>query len=138
MWSSSNQLNPTPRLFERYQRCQADGKALVLNVGPDRAGRIPADQVAVLMEMKKLIAAGPARNTPAAQTNGTFMILAFREMGVDDIELAHKLGEMYVVIAPQRAALRFAAAAGGEGFAATTTFAQGNKLLASGQGLQYP
>jgi alpha-L-fucosidase len=64
MWSANGQLNSVQRLFEQYQQCQTDGKAFVLNVGPDRAGRIPADQAAALMEMKKLIAATPGGNAP--------------------------------------------------------------------------
>ena len=63
MWSPNAKLNPAQQLFNKYQRCQADGKAFVLNVGPDPSGNIPANQIAVLMQVKKLIA-----NPPAAQT----------------------------------------------------------------------
>jgi alpha-L-fucosidase len=70
MWSPNPRLNPAQQLFDRYQQCQAIEKAFVLNVAPDTTGRIPDDQVAVLTEMKKLIASGPAKSAQPAATNG--------------------------------------------------------------------
>jgi alpha-L-fucosidase len=69
MWSPTAQLNPARQLFNRYQQCQAAGKALVLNVGPLPSGNIPANQLAVLMEVKSLIANPP----PAQETTPTSM-----------------------------------------------------------------
>ena len=55
MWSFAARLKPAQSLVTGYQKSQAAGKAFVLNVGPDRTGRIPDDQMAVLMQVKKLI-----------------------------------------------------------------------------------
>jgi hypothetical protein len=55
MWTPNARLNPAQSLFKGYQRSQAAGKAFLLNVGPDTTGRIPNDQMAVLMQVKKLI-----------------------------------------------------------------------------------
>ena len=42
----------SPRPNAWHQRSQAAQKAFVLNLGPDRAGEIPKDQLAVLMRVK--------------------------------------------------------------------------------------
>ena len=55
MWTPIARLNQAQSLFKGYQRSQAAGKAFLLNVGPDTTGRIPNDQMAVLMQVKKLI-----------------------------------------------------------------------------------
>jgi RNA polymerase sigma factor (sigma-70 family) len=55
MWTPNARLNPAQSLVKRYQQSRAAGKAFVLNVGPDTTGRIPNDQLAVLMQVKKLI-----------------------------------------------------------------------------------
>ena len=55
MWSPGARLKPAQSLVRGYQQSQAAGKAFLLNVGPDRSGRIPDDQLAVLMQVKKLI-----------------------------------------------------------------------------------
>jgi hypothetical protein len=66
MWSANAKLNPAQKLLNAYQQAQAAGKAFVLNVGPDPSGNIPEDQIAVLKQLKDLIASSsPA--TPAAQ-----------------------------------------------------------------------
>lgn len=58
-WSPNAKLNPAQQLFNNYQQCQAAGKALLLSVGPDPSGNIPDDQIAVLTQMKNLIANPP-------------------------------------------------------------------------------
>jgi alpha-L-fucosidase len=69
MWSAASPLNPAPRLFNTYQQCQSAGKAFLLNVGPMPAGNIPDNQLAVLNELKDLIAHPPAPS-PAAGASG--------------------------------------------------------------------
>ena len=65
MWSPNASLNPVQQLFTAYQQSQSAGKAFVLNVGPGPSGNISANEIAVLMEMKSLIA-NPPPATPAA------------------------------------------------------------------------
>ena len=65
MWSANAPLNPAQQLFNTYQQSQSAGKAFVLNVGPMPSGNIPANEIAVLMQMKNLIA-NPPPATPAA------------------------------------------------------------------------
>ena len=71
MWSPNAKLNPAQPLFNKYQQCQTAGKAFVLNVGPDPSGNIPDNQIAVLMQVKKLIENPPpapsAAPAPAAK-----------------------------------------------------------------------
>jgi hypothetical protein len=67
MWSPDAKLNTAQQLFDKYQRCRAEGKAFVLNVGPNREGNIPADQIAVLTAMKNLIANPPPATAPAPE-----------------------------------------------------------------------
>jgi alpha-L-fucosidase len=55
-WAPNAQLKPAPILFSNYQQCQAAGKTFVLNVGPDLSGNIPNNQLAVLMQIKDMIA----------------------------------------------------------------------------------
>ena len=52
MWTPNARLNKAQSLSQHHQRSQAAKKAFVLNVGPDRAGEIPKDQLAVLMQVK--------------------------------------------------------------------------------------
>jgi len=59
MWSPNETLSPAPGLFKTYQQCRAAGKAFVLNVGPGPDGEIPANQIAVLRQLKELIANPP-------------------------------------------------------------------------------
>jgi hypothetical protein len=56
MWAPNAQLNPALKLFSDYQQCQAAGKAFELAVGPMPSGNIPANQLAVLMQIKDMIA----------------------------------------------------------------------------------
>ncbi|HEX7618751.1 MAG TPA: alpha-L-fucosidase, partial [Verrucomicrobiae bacterium] len=55
MWSPVAQLNQAQSLFKHYQQSQKAKKAFLLNVAPDQTGRIPEDQLAVLMQVKKLM-----------------------------------------------------------------------------------
>jgi alpha-L-fucosidase len=59
MWSPNGPLKPAQQLFNNYNQCQAAGKAFVLNVGPDTSGNIPGGQIAILMQVKSLIASSP-------------------------------------------------------------------------------
>jgi len=52
MWTPNARLNAAQSLSQHHQRSQAAGKAFVLNIGPDQAGEIPKDQLAVLMQVK--------------------------------------------------------------------------------------
>ena len=64
MWSLKSPLNPAPQLFHAYQQSQSAGKAFLLNVGPLPSGTIPDDQLAVLKQMKNLIANPPPPVVP--------------------------------------------------------------------------
>lgn len=64
MWAPNSRLNSAQDLFNAYNRAQAAGKAFLLNVGPDATGRVPPEQAAVLMELKKLIANGAVTAHP--------------------------------------------------------------------------
>ncbi len=65
MWRAGAKLNSAGQLIQRYNQSKMAGCSFMLNVAPDRTGRIPDDQIAVLMEMKNLIA-NPPPATPAA------------------------------------------------------------------------
>jgi hypothetical protein len=52
MWTPNARLNAARSLSQHHQRSQAAQKAFVLNIGPDQAGEIPKDQLAVLMQVK--------------------------------------------------------------------------------------
>jgi alpha-L-fucosidase len=72
MWKPQAQLNPAEMLFEHYSQSRQTGRSYVLNVGPDTTGRISDDQIAVLAQLKDMIANRPltqsaAANPPAAQ-----------------------------------------------------------------------
>jgi hypothetical protein len=70
MWSPSAPLASAPPLFGIYQRCQTAGKAFVLNVGPMPSGDIPENQLAVLMDLKQLIANPPQAGSSPETTGG--------------------------------------------------------------------
>jgi alpha-L-fucosidase len=70
LWSPNTQLTPTAQLYGKYLQSVEKGRSFLLNVGPDRTGRIPPEQIAVLMQMKSLIerepSGGPvAKGTPS-------------------------------------------------------------------------
>ena len=56
MWMPNAALNPVQQLFAAYRQSQSAGKAFVLNVGPGPLGNISANELAVLTELKNLIA----------------------------------------------------------------------------------
>jgi alpha-L-fucosidase len=65
MWSPNAKLVSAQQLFTKYQQYQTARKSFLLNVGPDPSGNIPANQIAVLMQVKKLIA-NPPQAMPAS------------------------------------------------------------------------
>jgi len=67
MWSPNAPLNSAQSLFSKYQGSQAAGKTFLVNVGPDPSGNIPENQLAVLMQVKNLIA-NPPPTSPAPAT----------------------------------------------------------------------
>jgi alpha-L-fucosidase len=67
MWKPQAQLNPAQNLFDHYSRAQLAGHVFLLNVGPDPSGRIPDDQMALLRQVKEMIATRPL-TPPRAST----------------------------------------------------------------------
>ena len=65
MWSPNAGLNTADFLFRLYSARMKQGAAWLANVGVDRTGKIPANQIAVLMQLKNLIA-NPPSIPPAA------------------------------------------------------------------------
>jgi RNA polymerase sigma factor (sigma-70 family) len=59
LWSADAPLTPAAKLFENYSRTRARNWPFLLNVGPDKSGRIPESYTATLMEVKQLIAQSP-------------------------------------------------------------------------------
>ncbi len=66
MWSAQAELLPAQQLFTRYNQAFAASQPFLLGVGPDASGKIPSDQMTVLMQVKDLIAQSPAP-APAAE-----------------------------------------------------------------------
>lgn len=54
MWSPGAQLYTAGELYQQYSAVKALGRPFVINVGPDRSGKIPADQLVVLKEFTTL------------------------------------------------------------------------------------
>lgn len=54
MWSPDAQLTSASQLHWRYSSVKSLGRPFMVNVGPDRTGRIPGDQLAVLGEFTTL------------------------------------------------------------------------------------
>ena len=54
-WSPNAQLVPTQKLYEEYSKTRANGWPFLLNVGPDKSGRIPDQYSTVLTELKGMI-----------------------------------------------------------------------------------
>jgi hypothetical protein len=69
MWRPNAQLNTADQLIQRYNQSQMTGRSFTLSVGPDSTGTIPASQIAVLMDMKNLIANPPPAGSPAPADN---------------------------------------------------------------------
>jgi len=65
MWKPQAQLNPANVLFDHYSFAQEAGRAYALNVGPDTTGHIPDNQMAILMQLKDMIATRPLTPPPA-------------------------------------------------------------------------
>jgi alpha-L-fucosidase len=59
LWSPDAQLAPAQKLYEKYSQTRASELPFLLNVGPDRSGRIPDQYTATLMELKRLIDQNP-------------------------------------------------------------------------------
>jgi alpha-L-fucosidase len=59
-WAPNARITPAQQLCAEYTRAHARGFPFLLNVGPDRSGRIPDQDTATLMELKKLIGQNPA------------------------------------------------------------------------------
>ncbi|MBN1420604.1 MAG: alpha-L-fucosidase, partial [Planctomycetes bacterium] len=54
-WGKNDDLRPARTVFELYRRSIDRGANLLLNVPPDRTGRIPEAYIARLMEVRRLI-----------------------------------------------------------------------------------
>jgi hypothetical protein len=54
-WSSDSSIASPEKLAGSHARAHAGGMPFLLNVGPDKSGRIPASCTAVLMKLKPLI-----------------------------------------------------------------------------------
>jgi hypothetical protein len=65
MWKPQAQLNPANVLFDHYSIAREAGRAYALNVGPDTTGHIPDNQMAILMQLKDMIATRPLTPPPA-------------------------------------------------------------------------
>jgi hypothetical protein len=61
LWRADAHFNTAMDLYAKYAECRESGQALLLNVAPDRTGRIPQAQVAVLVQLKSLIANPPSK-----------------------------------------------------------------------------
>jgi len=70
VWNASAPLKMAGPIVAHYQQTQANGKAFILNVGPDRTGHIPQNQLAVLLEVNKRIAALSSTQTYPAPGPG--------------------------------------------------------------------
>jgi hypothetical protein len=55
-WKPTAGMAYDRQLVAQYSRAQAAGKAFLLNIGPDQAGRVPEDQVALLGAIKEAMA----------------------------------------------------------------------------------
>ena len=56
MWNPQAELSSVETLFHHYSWAQEAELMFLLNVGPDPSGRIPDDQIALLTQLKELIA----------------------------------------------------------------------------------
>jgi len=66
-------LNTAGQLFAAYAKAHADNEAFLLNIGPGPLGNIAANQMAVLMQMKQMIANPQSAQTqePASKPDAT-------------------------------------------------------------------
>ena len=65
IWKPQARVYPVQTLFDHYNSAQQTKQSYLLNVGPDTTGRIPNDQIAVLMQLKGMIAAHSSAPPPA-------------------------------------------------------------------------
>lgn len=65
IWKPQAQLRSIQTVFNDYNSAQQAKRSFLLNVGPDPSGHIPDDQIAMLMQMKEMIATRPATPSPA-------------------------------------------------------------------------
>jgi hypothetical protein len=70
MWSANAGLNTPEFLFNVYSGRMKTGAAWLGSVGVDRTGKIPDNQVAVLLQLKKLIANRPLAGSTASAGEG--------------------------------------------------------------------
>ena len=68
MWTPTGQFFSAGELFKRYAAAGTAHQPFLLNVGIDPSGHIPDHQVAVLMDLKNLIAQKAAPTAAAAAT----------------------------------------------------------------------
>jgi alpha-L-fucosidase len=55
-WGPNDGIRPARQMFELYKRSVGRGANLLLNAGPDKTGRIPAEMVQRLREIARMIA----------------------------------------------------------------------------------
>jgi alpha-L-fucosidase len=85
MWRPQPQLVPAETLFDHYSSAVEKGQPYLLNVGPDTSGRIPDDQMAILTQLKDMIATRPLIPPPAATPTATQPTSAERLKQVKDL-----------------------------------------------------
>ena len=68
-WQPNAELVPAAQLFRLYDQTQTAKKSFLLTVGADLSGNIPGNQLAVLSQLKEMIANPPPApaDTPAAK-----------------------------------------------------------------------
>jgi hypothetical protein len=64
-WQPNAELVPAVELFRLYEQAQTAKKSLWLTAGADPSGNIPDNQIAVLSQLKEMIANPPAQTTTA-------------------------------------------------------------------------
>jgi alpha-L-fucosidase len=65
MWRANQPLNAAGQLFQAYEQARAANQSFLLNVGPDPGGNIPPNQLAVLTQMKAMIANPAVASSPS-------------------------------------------------------------------------
>lgn len=85
-WQTNAPLTPTQRILDSYYKAQTNQWPFVLNVGPDQSGRIADNQVAVVKQVKELIASGvkvvapEAVAAPAAKPDATTRLKQLKDL----------------------------------------------------------
>jgi alpha-L-fucosidase len=67
VWLVGAHLNAASYLYTRYAECRDRGHALLLDVAPDLTGRIPQEQINILVQLKSLIANPPTKGEPGTE-----------------------------------------------------------------------